>query len=269
MSYDAKETGLITGNPAELYEFVKGSDRYLFTSADRAISVSLPTPVTFEKSAMNRGEPEQGSDLERAAISITVPIDHEIARLFIAFVPGDTIVLTIYRMHRDDGEIVTFWKGIVRNVAWLGGEARIECDPLRTLLDTPGLRFQFQPTCNHMLYSSACGALIGSFSHSGVITAIDGDVITSSAVGAQAAGYFDGGIVQRAGGDRRMIVSTSGNDATLLFQFATLGLGETVTFIAGCDRSATVCDTRFNRLSSHGGFPDMPIKNPFDVGIEG
>lgn len=70
------------------------------------------------------------------------------------------------------------------------------------------------------------------------------------------------------GGHRRSIVSQVG--ATLTLQIP-LPPGEyagaTVTLYAGCDGSATACETRFNNTASFGGYPYIPIKNPFETGL--
>lgn len=269
MTYNAKEISEFGGAPVELYEFMKGTDYYRFTSADEDIAVNLPPNVTFERAVIKRASFEKKSDMGKASLRIEVPHDNAVAKLFRIFVPSDTIILTIYRKHRNDTEVITFWKGFVRSVSWAGPMAMMECDPIIVLLETVGVRFQYQALCNHMLFSSSCGVSQAAFSHAGIISAIAANVITSSVIGTYPAGYFDGGQILLASGDRRMITATSGNDVTLLLPFEGLALGQAITAIAGCDRNHTTCLSKFSNLDNFGGFPSIPYKNPFSVGLEG
>lgn len=269
MSYDSVERSQHGGSPIELYQFTKGADAYRFTSADEDVSINFPPLVTFSKAVIKRNAFEQKSDMGKASLRIEVPHDNAVARLFRIFVPSETIILDLFRKHRSDSEVITYWKGFVRSVSWAGPMAAMECDPISVLLETVGVRFQYQSICNHMLFSTPCGVAMAAYSHAGIISGIAGNVITSAAIGAQAAGYFDGGQVVLASGDRRMITATSGNDATILLPFEELAVGQAITAIAGCDRNHGTCDSKFSNLANFGGFPSIPFKNPFSVGLEG
>lgn len=72
------------------------------------------------------------------------------------------------------------------------------------------------------------------------------------------------------GGYRRSIVSHVGAvlrlDAPLL---VSLPAGTRATVLAGCDKALTTCETKFGNVPRYGGYPFIPLKNPFESGIRG
>ena len=64
-----------------------------------------------------------------------------------------------------------------------------------------------------------------------------------------------------------MIVSVAGQVATLLLPIPGLAVGSNIVAIAACQHTYDVCVSRFNRAVGFGGFPSLPIKNPFEGGV--
>jgi uncharacterized phage protein (TIGR02218 family) len=75
-------------------------------------------------------------------------------------------------------------------------------------------------------------------------------------------GYFVGGMLATTAG-ARMIVGHAGIDLTLVAPMVGLTAGDAVQLYAGCDHTMAHCKDRFGNLDNFGGFPFIPVKNPF------
>lgn len=60
-----------------------------------------------------------------------------------------------------------------------------------------------------------------------------------------------------------MIVGHAGANLTLMAPLPGLAAGMSAKLYAGCDRSLSVCGSRFDNVVNFGGFPWIPLKNPF------
>ena len=269
MTFDASEISATAGEPVELYRFAYASTVLRYTSSDRDLTFSDPSPSLYARSEIERGTPTQSGENKPSELELTLRRDHPIALKYRVFVPPASVSITIYRVHRGDlAASIVFWKGLIRSVAWDGNFARVACEAIDSILKVDGMRFQYQTTCNHMLFGSGCNLANGPFVRTGVITNISGADITCPIFGAEASGWFAGGVIE-AGGDRRMILRTVGNVATVLLPFESAYVGQTITALPGCPRSAAICTSKFGNIAHFGGFPQLPVSNPFDVGIEG
>lgn len=266
MSYDAIETSVHDAQPVELYRFVRGVEVWTQTSADEPIVYQSETytPVTMQRSA-----PVQSHDADAGRLSLTVARDHPVAQLFRVIVPAGTVGLTIYRQHRGDGECLTWWQGRVRAVAWSGSRAVMQCDALGAMLQRPGLRRHYGAPCGHMLYDGGCGLNAESYKTVATVSSISGNTITSAAFAGQADGYFTAGYLRYGDDDFRMILDHAGSTVTVLLPFEDLAVGDTLYAYAGCDHVPDTCKNKFANFANYGGWPFVPIKNPFQVGLEG
>lgn len=266
MTYAAQETGIATGAPAELYKFSGFNQTWYYTSADEEINY---LGNTYLPGVMKRSENAiEGQDGE-SNIDLTTARDNEVAMLYRVIVPARTITLTIYRLHRSEvtPEVIVYWQGRIRSVTWKNSEAIINCS-LQGTFKRQGPNMLYQKVCPHILYSPRCGVSKEGFKVTGQITAINGSVITTDVAGSQADGYWLAGYAE-TGGEVRAIIAHSGAVVTLMVPLAEASVGDTLTLYAGCNHSKTDCATKFNNVLNFGGMPYMPIKNPFDVGVEG
>ena len=93
------------------------------------------------------------------------------------------------------------------------------------------------------------------------------------------AGFFTSGMIEAPDGTLRFITGHSGSTLTLIRPleslnsfFAKNGYGEgygygygglVIRIYPGCDRTKETCQSKFNNLNNYGGFPFIPLKNPF------
>jgi len=272
--YNAFEISEQSGQPTEFYEFVLSDTQYNYTSAEDEITIGA---ITYLPISIARSNILLGVEQRQEILTITMPSGTAPADEFIAVVPGQICTLTIKRRHRTDTptpELIVIYKGIVRSVAYTknGYESELAVVPLTYGLGKEVPRFTYQGLCNHILYDTyGCKVSSGSFSFTGEVTNVDGNVLTIPGIGS-GDGYPDkwwtGGYVQYQTNDWRLIIDHTGEDITLLLPFPSNVDGQDVTIFAGCDHTIAVCKAKFNNVENYGGFAFVPQKDIFRNGID-
>jgi hypothetical protein len=64
--------------------------------------------------------------------------------------------------------------------------------------------------------------------------------------------------------ERRMILTHTGSDITIMGLPVDMRVGDTIFAFPGCDRTVDTCVGKFDNLVNMGGFPHSPGRNPFD-----
>jgi uncharacterized phage protein (TIGR02218 family) len=261
MSYAAQENSIASGHPVELYRFALGTNRWTFTSGQTAV---VYQSETYEPVPIRRSGIEQGNEINRASLEITLPRDNILVDQFIASPPDGVMSVTIYRYHVTDtaNETIVLWKGRVGVARLSGSDLILKCEPIATSLKRPGLRARYQLLCRHPLYSAGCGVAKASFVTSGTVASISGTTVQVDDAASKPDGYFVAGMLATNKG-QRMIIGHSGANITLIAPMPSLAVGDSVQLYAGCDHSTATCLNRFNNLANFGGFPYIPQKNPF------
>lgn len=265
MTYEAREASTQEGAPVELYEFTRGTIVQRFTSADSDFTLLANT---YTSATLQRGQIESSAERARNSLSITCARDFPIAELFRVTPPTEVIMLTLKRVHRGDTDAAVIWMGRVLNCEWSGSVARLNCEPVISSLRRVGLRRKYQRQCPHVLYMQGpgqCGVNRATHSTVTTVAAVSGLVLS---VDSLASKPYAGGFVEweTPGGEieRRFISSFAGTDLTLSQAFQGIAVGQEVTVSPGCDHTMATCQTVYANLPNYGGFPFIPIKNPFD-----
>jgi len=259
MSYTTVEQSVAEGSPIELYRFAQGTRRWCYTSSQLPVD---HLSETYAPRTLTRGAIEQANEIHRTGLEITLPRDDPLGTLFLAAPPEGIVSVTIYRRHRADPEFITYWKGRVSAARFSGATVELKCEPIATSLKRVGLRARYQLLCRHVLYSPSCGALRERFRVDGLVAGVGGTQVTVAAAATAADGYFTAGMLAAPSG-LRMITAHSGSGLTLAAPLIGLAVGDTVSLFAGCDHSLEQCVSRFDNLDQFGGFPFIPVKNPF------
>jgi len=81
---------------------------------------------------------------------------------------------------------------------------------------------------------------------------------------AQAAGYFTEGVCKctsgaNAGLGNKVKIHASGDLQFAVPWFLTIVPGDTFSVVAGCDKTVTTCDVKFNNKVNFGGAPNVPV----------
>lgn len=285
MTYLDKELSRQAGRPIHLYLVVQEGKRWALTTS--------PIPVVFggeeyTPSPISHSEPKIANELSKDGVSLVLPIEDDLAKEFLGYPPDQVTSITIFRLHYDDpsAEAVVLWKGRIASSKVTGGKITILCESIFTSLRRPGLRARYQRSCRHVLYGRGCGINFEPFGVPGTPTAVSasGVQITVPVAANYPSDYFFGGMLRASDGSLRLILGQEGSGITIsrpilslsndAASAATFGSGYGrnygrlyggfwVTIYPGCDRSMATCKGRFNNLDNYGGFPHIPIKNPF------
>ena len=162
MSYGAIEESRKLGAPAELFLFRYGTDPgavYAYTDVEEMVTHGA---VDYNPVKIKRGGISASGSLDKSRMTVTVPIDSEIAELFRIYPPGTVVTLTIRGGHLSDpdAEYPVIWVGRVLSSARgksENTEVELTCEPANTSLRRTGLRRNYQYSCPHVIYSAGDG----------------------------------------------------------------------------------------------------------------
>lgn len=277
MSYASKDYSAQDGAPVHLFLFTQGLLTWRYTTAAQPV---IALGYEWEPSSLTNGAVNQSNDMVKDTLSIQVPRDYSLAETFLAYVPDTITSVTMYRGHLTaPGEFIVYWKGRVASFKATGDSVSLECEPIFTSLRRPGLRARFQKSCRHALYGRGCRLNSEDWATSLLCTATSGANVTVPGAASLPVGYLIGGMLRSPDGVLRYIVNHVGDQVTLMRPVKSLveavaaaGYGRSygeyyggvaVKLYPGCNHTTAECTARFNNLDNYGGFPWIPIKNPF------
>lgn len=123
----------------------------------------------------------------------------------------------------------------------------------------------YQSVCLRTVYDAGCGVTRASFTFTGTIVSSPAPTTTSFKTGnAQAAGYFDQGVVTFTSGANNGLKRTiKSYDGAGGFTFAlplpvAPATGDTISAFAGCDKTLATCRAKFSNDGKFRGFPWVP-----------
>jgi uncharacterized phage protein (TIGR02218 family) len=262
MTYSAYESSTELGTPVELYEFVQGTTRWTFASGVDSI---IRQGQVYKPSNIKRDNLKQTTDVFKDTLKLSFSRADEFASQFLAFAPEEITTLTIYRGHYGDtdSEFVVYWKGRVTGAKSSENTIDVQCESVYTSIRRPGLRARFEYGCRRTLYLSGCDVNRELYLYIGTLQVVNSLNLTVSTASLQANGYWTGGIIVAEDGTPRFITNHVGDVITVSRPFSNIGLGESVKLYPGCDHLKETCKNKFNNLDNFGGFPWIPVKNPY------
>lgn len=258
------EASRYAGNPIFLYKFAVDTTETRLTTCETEYSIGgqAYTPTEVYHSRI-----EQNDDDPASSTVVSLPRTHPFVAQFISGAVAKPIAFTLFRTHRDASDFDTCFVGQVTAISFDGSEARLDCSSVGALLSRKLPRLGVQRTCPKMLYSADCGADPVSKTHTATVNTLTLSTRTITVTGlpgtATAGNYFVGGFLL-VGEYRAFIERQDGATLTLMNVPEPLIVGVVLTVTAGCDRLPETCDTKFNNIARHGGFPLLPTRNPFD-----
>jgi uncharacterized phage protein (TIGR02218 family) len=123
----------------------------------------------------------------------------------------------------------------------------------------------YQSVCLHTVYDAGCGVNKASFTFTNTIVSSPAPTLTSFKCSlAQAAGYFDQGVVTFTSGANAGLKRTvKSYDGAGGFTFAlplpvAPAAGDTISVFAGCDKLLATCTDKFANAGKFRGFPWVP-----------
>lgn len=278
------EASRAQGEPVELYFFRYGTsalDFYAYTDSEKPITVTLPIygAVEFQPLPIAREAIKSSGTLDKAAITVTLPRDAEVAELFRVYPPTQSVSLFIRHGHRGDpdSEFLVVWAGRVLSCKFMHSEAELTCEPIATAMRRAILRRHYQYGCPHVLYMGnelgGCRADKVAATRSTTVTAIPGATqiqLPSGWNGGFGKLKFRNGMAEwvtpSGSVERRTVlqINEATNVITLSGVVRHLEIAGDVDIILGCDHQMDGdCKNLHNNVPDYGGQPWIPIKNPF------
>ena len=289
MTYVSVDRSRESAQPIELYRFSNGESVFTYCSGPNNVVFNQET---YTPLAVTRTDPSLEAVTTARTLTVKLPVDEPFSRRYLSSVPASLDQFKLYRQHSTDGgtpETITFFSGQVTSVSFKNNLAEVQIQNVGAILDRLIPQQSCRNACNHILYDDKCGVIEANFSQDCTVAALSSDGLTVALNGgvntigglelsAQVVAdplFFQGGLIERgAGQENRMVrgaTDLTGNvvEFVVVFPFQTLVLGQPVKLYAGCDHQFPTCIAKFNNTARYGGFPFIPLKNPFSVGVKG
>ncbi len=121
----------------------------------------------------------------------------------------------------------------------------------------------YSPTCTATLGDTRCKQVLTTFTKTGSVTAFSSASVFTDSASAQADSYFNNGVLTWTSGLnnglRMEIKSFVSKVFTLpLAMPYAIGIGDTYSAVAGCDKTLATCVSKFNNVVNFRGFPNIP-----------
>jgi len=267
-TYEQIEASLFGGQPVEYWRFELNSQFFYYnpTKNDETLFGN-----TYKAAFLKRGNHKQNIEsVTDVTTKVVCERDFEIAELFKTVVPERTVWLTVFRKHRGspDSEARTVWVGRIRGCEWDGKTAKLNAEPLGTIVKRGGLRMNFQKQCNHFLYSASCGVDPASFLLAGEVQSINGLQITSNVFAQKPDQWLRLGFIEY-NSYFYMVINHVGTTVDLFAPIEGIkeSTDQSILAYAGCRRNLNDCWNKFGNGRNYGGFPWSKSKNAFVTGI--
>lgn len=292
MSYNNVEQS-IELSPVELFKFYNSDGTVKLYNSGTEDIVYLSE--TYKPEIISADDIEITDETEAKTLTIRVPRKSSIAGLFLVYAPIEQLWLNIYRKHwnDEDAEFIRYWTGMVAGVEYTEDYANLICKPIDTAFNKLGLWKNYASKCQHMLYDVRCKVNIAlpQYFQNVTLTAVNNGIyLESNGFGLWSnfidvgtgnskikSGWWATGFIRVASsGEVRMITihGTEGGDGyidntkvTILTAINGLKAGDVIEVYAGCARDIDTCVNKFDNVVNFGGFPFIPLNNPFTYKI--
>lgn len=268
MTYQDFEFSQHDGSPVYGYEFTSSGVFYRLTSAERTVSINsndfTPHPISH---GPIRGGTQNDDNLD---MEITMRTSHTMIQTHAFGIAPPQLSVTIYRFHQGSNpatEFIKAWVGKVTSYSVSGDTTRVRVPSIFTLILNAEIPNVFwQAPCNHVLYDVRCKVNPASFSANTTVASITNDkTIVVANDGFPDTALRAGELIDNTTGERRTVVDNVANVITVVYPFARINVGDSVTVRRGCDHAFNGdCLTVFNNQINFGGVPFLPAINPFD-----
>lgn len=242
---------------------------YAFCNAETAI---VRGGITYQPWPIKHSDMHWAGDLDNSDLEITMARHADFLSEFVAFPPSQVVNLTVFRGHMEDVVTLTDypaeWLGRVVATEIADEEMSLNCTPVSTSIQRPGLRRNYQLGCPHVLYGPQCRASKAAATISrGVAAFTSATVVLGAPIVANREAFVGGTIEWIGNGGKReirTIIRVSADGLTLTIRGNTPGMavGKAVDVVLGCPHNMTGCIDLHNNIANYGGQPFIPLDNP-------
>lgn len=266
MTYSSAETSQAGGAPYELFKFVRNTTQWLYTTRETTVNY---LSLDYTSAVISRAPIIQHNEDASFSVEVILTRDDPLVTQFISGGASQPVLLTIFRNHTGEvaGETKTIFLGEVSSIEYSNSEVRLLCTSIDAAFTNPVARFAVQINCANMLYDAHCGVSQAANSYTGTVSAVSTSGVDITLAGVPNLGtadsFYANGFLIFAG-QYRFINKQATSVMSLLASFnPSPTTGAVIVAVAGCDRSAAVCNSRFSNILRFGGFPGMPQRDPW------
>ena len=275
MSYEQKDKSVKDGAPVEFYKFSSALGVFRYTSdnvpgdCDGEHYEVLPGGV--ERTAI-----ETGSVVDTImTMDFSFSAKSDLAKLYCYGTTPEELIVEVRRAHRGDDWATDFkieWLGIGLDTSVRGMLATIKTGSIiQAKLSGNVATVYYQRMCNHVLFDARCKVNKADFTFTATVTKVQNQLITVDN-DATTNGELKAGEIQVIRtGESRIIHDNQDNIIAVSYPFGNVQEGDTVNLVYGCDHARMGhCKNRFDNVVNFGGFPFIPVTNPFtDLNFDG
>ena len=253
----------------ELYKLTEGNTvRATITSAVEQVVFAGDT---YTPTAVKRSKIISRPDLLQNKVTLQMSVHDMLGLDMLAEVNNNlSHKLTIYRGETNFEQI---WAGSLTQQSCSGEVAQLVYGGGGIALRQLGDRRPFQRRCPFILYDSLTCRATPQIATARV-SAINStrDVLLVSGISSATVGYYTGGVLCPSSiyspdnADNSFISShnkTANYDQIRLSTPVSVSVGDSISLLAGCDRTWQTCYGKFNNIINFGGFPYLPLENPY------
>lgn len=282
MTWVQDEQSIQTSAPIELYTFQTPSQAWYLTSYRSDVVVA---PITYTAVPLQRSNTVSlsASDAD-GSFTIDMPATHALPQFYANGIPPRELTVVVSRLQKSSGFAMTIGLGYITALSFKRGPNGEGIASFK--VGSPADVFTIEiPTitagrlCPHILYDTLCTMPRAGFTQATTIVSISADMKTTTvaSMGNFAAGglptpdqwALSGEIVHQGTSERRVIGSQIGNVITQSYRWPPqVGVGDVVLVSAGCKHTTDDCFNKFSNILNFGGFPQLPLTNPFYVSIK-
>ncbi|QQK88546.1 hypothetical protein [Vibrio phage PH669] len=258
-----QDTSYSAGRPVELYTLEQGTSSRHYTSHAKPVSRSniIHNPINIQ-----RDDVEISDDSFKGTLTLTLPRTEPLAVELIGASLEIPMIVTLFRGHLEGNSaehVAVYWKGRIVTTKAQDNVVKVDCESVFTALKRAGLRARYEKICRHEVFDRGCKLNEANYRKVATIGLID--VMNISLTGeAATVGYYTAGMIIFPDGSTRLITKhEEAGKITISRPHPGAQAGQRVTLLPGCDHSQATCKTKFNNFINYGGWPYIPIKNPF------
>lgn len=283
MTWTQDEQSIQGSQPIELYLFQTPSQAWYLTSYRSDVVTSMGTFTAVPMQRSNVGAMD-ASDSNSGSITIDMPASHSLPQFYANGIPPRQLTLTVYRQQKTTGFVAAISTGYITALSFKRGSTNEGLASFR--MASPSEAFSVDlptvvagRTCPHQLFDARCTVHRVAFTVNTTITSISQDrkTVTVATMGQYGGGglptpsqwALSGELYHPATTERRVIGLQNGLTLILSYRLPpTVNVGDVVAVSAGCAHTMLDCFNKFANQGNFGGFPQLPLTNPFFVTIQ-
>ena len=245
------------GSPVEFYTIRRGTQTWLYTSADEAVT---DNGLTYQPAGISRGQLEQKKDAAGTQVKVSLSLETDCAQALMVQ-SSERASVSIQKRQSSGDAVKLVLLGDVLSLKFAGNTVELTVATIEHIFKTLIPKVLVQRTCPHALYGLSCGVNKDDFAVETTVSSITGQVIT---VAASASNHiWRNGILRLASGRVLFIADHTTSAITIWGPVpAELAVSDPVTVYRGCDKLFATCETDFDNAKNFGGFPNLPDRNP-------